>query len=274
MCWLPWETHTTIAEATVLIGGYVSGYRKSDYYAWAIIPKESHEPIGFIDTSVDNGIDAVKVDYGIGKAWWHRGYTSEALSAVIKSFFEEVGANRIFATHDPRNPNSGAVMRKCGMIYEGTLRQARHRKGEYSDRVQYAILADDYFAEESPLVGRTASVTVSVSDENTAIAMKSGSLPVFATPSMVALMEQAACACLDECGVGTTVGTAMNVEHVAASPVGAEITATATITSVSGRKYEFAVSAHDGIGEVGRGTHTRVAIDADRFMKKAEGRRS
>jgi predicted thioesterase len=104
--------------------------------------------------------------------------------------------------------------------------------------------------------------------------MKSGSLPVFATPSMTALMEQAACACLDECDVGATVGTALNIEHVAASPIGAEITATATITSVSGRKYEFAVTARDSAGEIGRGTHTRVAIDAEKFMKKAEERRS
>jgi RimJ/RimL family protein N-acetyltransferase len=104
------------------------------------------EPIGFISAETDDALSSVKIDYGIGRAWWRRGYTSEALAVVIRFFFEQVGANRVYATHDPRNPNSGAVMRKCGMMYEGTLRQTRRRKGEYSDRVQYTILAEDYFS--------------------------------------------------------------------------------------------------------------------------------
>ncbi|MDR1131273.1 MAG: GNAT family N-acetyltransferase [Oscillospiraceae bacterium] len=144
MRYLPWETHTDIAESVALVDGYVKGYKNDAYYAWAIVLKAVNEPIGFIDTFVDDSIDAVKVDYGIGKAWWHQGYTGEALSALIQYFFEEVGANRVYATHDPRNPDSGAVMRKCGMTFEGTLRQARKRKGEYSDRAEYAILAGEY----------------------------------------------------------------------------------------------------------------------------------
>jgi ribosomal-protein-alanine N-acetyltransferase len=144
MRYLPWETHTDLIESTALMIGYADGYSNADYYAWAIVPKAVGEPIGFIDTSVDGGIDAVKVDYGIGKAWWYQGYTSEALSALLRFFFDDVGVNRVHATHDPRNPNSGAVMRKCGMTYEGTLRQARKRKGEYSDRATYAILAEEY----------------------------------------------------------------------------------------------------------------------------------
>jgi ribosomal-protein-alanine N-acetyltransferase len=144
MRYLPWETHTDIAESTALITGYIDGYLNTDYYAWAIVPKAVSEPIGFIDTSVEDSIDAVKVNYGIGKAWWHQGYTSEALSALFQFFFDDVGANRVYATHDPRNPNSGAVMRKCSMTYEGTLRHTRRRKGEYSDRITYAILAEEY----------------------------------------------------------------------------------------------------------------------------------
>jgi ribosomal-protein-alanine N-acetyltransferase len=144
MRWLPWDTHSNVAESEKLINGYIAGYAAPDYYAWAIIPKNAGEPIGFIDTEVEEKINAVKVDYGIGKQWWHKGHTSDALSALIRFFFEEVGVNRIFATYDPRNPNSGKVMLKCGMIYEGTLRQARRRKGEYSDRAMCSILAEDY----------------------------------------------------------------------------------------------------------------------------------
>ena len=142
--YLPWDTHANIAETEAHLTGYITEYKHKDYYAWAIVLKGPNEPIGFISAAVDETINAVKVDYGVGKLWWHKGYTSNALSELIRFSFEEVQANRVYATHDPRNPNSGKVMEKCGMIYEGTLRQARHRKGEYSDRAMYAILKEDW----------------------------------------------------------------------------------------------------------------------------------
>ena len=98
---------------------------------------------------------------------------------------------------------------------------------------------------------------------------------VFATPMMIALMEQAACKCLEE-GLGpgqTSVGTEISASHTAASPLGAEITATATIESIIGRKIGFAVSARDQSGEIGNGKHARVIVDAERFMEKTEARR-
>ena len=123
-------------------------------------------------------------------------------------------------------------------------------------------------------LGKSANVSVTVDELNTAIAMKSGSLPVFATPSMVALMERAACECLADCleEGQTSVGILINVEHTAASPVGAEITATAAIESVFGRKIEFAVTANDHAGEIGKGKHSRIIVDTERFMKKAAAR--
>jgi ribosomal-protein-alanine N-acetyltransferase len=75
--------------------------------------------------------------------WWHRGYTSEALAELIRFFFEEVGANRIEARHDPRNPNSGKVMLKCGMKYEGTIRQADCNNQGICDYAMYGILRTD-----------------------------------------------------------------------------------------------------------------------------------
>jgi ribosomal-protein-alanine N-acetyltransferase len=146
MRFLPWETHSSVSETSELLRGYVGGYGRPDYYAWAITLKADKTPIGFLDTGIDENLNEVKLGYGIGDGWWHRGYMSEALRAAIEFFFERVGANRLSATHDPRNPRSGAVMRKCAMQYEGTLRQARRRKGEYSDRALYSILAEDYFA--------------------------------------------------------------------------------------------------------------------------------
>lgn len=122
------------------------------------------------------------------------------------------------------------------------------------------------------IVGKTAKVSVSVTGQNTARAVGSGSLDVFATPMMIALMERAACAALaDVLEEGqTSVGVSISVSHTAASPVGARVTAEATVTAVSGRRVEFDVSASDENGCIGEGKHTRVIVDAWKFTKKAE----
>ena len=119
-------------------------------------------------------------------------------------------------------------------------------------------------------VGISAAASTTVNENNTARMVGSGSLNVFATPMMIELMECAACAVLsDALEAGqTSVGTEVNVSHTAASPLGATITAVATITSVNGRRIEFAVSANDGVDEIGNGTHTRVIVDETKFMSK------
>lgn len=124
------------------------------------------------------------------------------------------------------------------------------------------------------LEGKTATVSTIVSVHNTAMAVGSGDLDVFATPMMIALMEQAACAVLaDVLESGqTSVGTNIAVQHTVASPVGMKITATATITSIDGRNLTFDVAASDESGEIGRGTHTRVIVDAERFMAKVNAK--
>ena len=119
-------------------------------------------------------------------------------------------------------------------------------------------------------------VKTAVNDKNTAAAMGSGSLNVFATPSMVALMEQAAselCEKYTEEGI-TTVGTALNIQHLAATATGAEVKAVATVTSCDGRKITFDVEAYDNAGLIGKGTHERFSIKADKFMLKAEERKN
>jgi len=123
-------------------------------------------------------------------------------------------------------------------------------------------------------LGNTASAGAVVTDSNTAKAAGSGSLDVFATPMMIALMERAACECLaDALEPGqTSVGTKIDVAHTAASPVGAEITAAATIVHVLGRTVEFTVTASDGTGEIGNGKHTRVIVDSEKFSLKAKQR--
>ena len=119
-------------------------------------------------------------------------------------------------------------------------------------------------------IGKTAAVSVTVDERNTARGVGSGSLDVFATPMMVALMECAACEALSgtlEPGQ-TSVGTEINISHSAASPLGAVVTATATVTGVNGRKIEFEVNARDEAREIGNGTHARAVVDEVKFMAK------
>lgn len=122
--------------------------------------------------------------------------------------------------------------------------------------------------------GLSAQHDVVVVPENTAEAMGSGDLAVFATPAMVALMEYAAkeavAAALPE--GATTVGAEMNVSHIKPSGLGATITATAVLTAVEGRKLTFNVGARDAEGMIGEGVHVRYIVDRERFMAKVSAR--
>ncbi|WP_456156475.1 thioesterase family protein [Veillonella sp.] len=124
--------------------------------------------------------------------------------------------------------------------------------------------------------GQTAIATVTVTESNIAKTMKSGSLEVFATPAMCALMEEAAQAAVQphlEEGEGT-VGISLSISHDAPSPIGSTITATATVTAVEGRKITFAIEASDGVGIIGKGTHERFVINNEKFMTKVGTRKA
>lgn len=119
-------------------------------------------------------------------------------------------------------------------------------------------------------IGLTYTSTTTVCQTNTARTLGSGDMDVFATPAMVALMENAAMnAVTTALAEGqTTVGTQVETSHIKASALGATITATATLTAIEGRKLSFAVEAHDGTTLIGSGTHTRFIVDRDRFLAK------
>ena len=118
--------------------------------------------------------------------------------------------------------------------------------------------------------GLEYSSEVVVTKANCASAVGSGGLDVFATPSMVALMENAAMLAVKESlpEGSATVGTQMNTSHIKASPLGATITASAELTEVEGRKLTFAVKAWDEKGVIGEGVHTRFVVDRERFLSK------
>ncbi|MDE5730735.1 MAG: thioesterase family protein [Alistipes sp.] len=118
--------------------------------------------------------------------------------------------------------------------------------------------------------GLSAQSATSVRAENTAAAMGSGDLPVFATPAMVALMENAAMKAVAEHlpEGATTVGAEMNATHIKPSGVGAVVTASAVLVGVEGRKLTFNVGAHDAEGMIGEGVHIRYVVDREKFMAK------
>lgn len=124
--------------------------------------------------------------------------------------------------------------------------------------------------------GLTNEITLTVTEQDTAKVYKSGELLVFATPAMIALMEEtclkSVAPCLEE-GQGT-VGTMINVAHTAATPVGMQVTCRSRLLQVDGRRLVFSVEALDEKGSIGKGTHERFIIKNESFMAKAEAKRA
>lgn len=147
--YLTWPTHAEPGVSRWVVEDWVSHYKEENFYQWAIVLKDSGEVIGSISVvKMNEEAQWIEIGYCIGRSWWHKGIMSEALGAVMKFFFEQVGARRIQARHDPRNSNSGAVMRKCGMTYEGTLRRSDRNNQGICDAAVYSILWEEYYADK------------------------------------------------------------------------------------------------------------------------------
>ncbi|MBS4785973.1 MAG: GNAT family N-acetyltransferase [Clostridiales bacterium] len=144
--YLTWPSHESPAASRSVLKNWVDQYQDPGCYQWAIVLRDSpDEPIGSISVTntIDETIQSAHIGYCIGREWWHRGITSEALGRIIAFLFDEVGLRRIEARHDPRNPHSGQVMQKCGLQYEGTLRQADWNNQGICDACYYGLLAAD-----------------------------------------------------------------------------------------------------------------------------------
>ena len=119
--------------------------------------------------------------------------------------------------------------------------------------------------------GITNTVTLTVTEKDTAKTFGSGTLDVFATPAMIALMEHTAMTSVapylaeDE----ATVGTELNVKHLSATPIGCQVTCQSELTEIDGRKLTFRVTASDNKGIIGEGTHQRFIIKTEKFLAKA-----
>ncbi len=119
-------------------------------------------------------------------------------------------------------------------------------------------------------VGLKGKVQTDVAREDTALEVGSGSLLVYATPCMVALMEGAACEAIEGClpEEKTSVGTELTISHISATPVGMEVWAEAEVTAVEGNMITFCVTAFDEAGKIGEGIHKRAIITSQRFLDK------
>ena len=146
---LRWPTHKNVDTTKSIIKMWIDGYANDNFYQWAIVLKNGEDtPIGTISVVEQNDVlNIVHIGYCIGSKWWNKGITSEAFSGIIPFLFEEVKVNRIESQHDPLNPNSGKVMMKCGLKYEGTLRQADISNKGVVDASMYSLLAAEYFAK-------------------------------------------------------------------------------------------------------------------------------
>lgn len=143
--YLMWSAHSSREISRSVIEDWVSSYADERCYQWAVVLKDNGEkPIGSIGVvCMDEEISMAHIGYCIGRAWWRQGITSEALSAVMDFLFDTVEVNRIESKHDPRNPNSGRVMAKCGMKYEGTLRSSDWNNQGICDACYYGLLRNE-----------------------------------------------------------------------------------------------------------------------------------
>lgn len=118
-------------------------------------------------------------------------------------------------------------------------------------------------------VGLSHTLSIIVNTENTAIAHKSGTLPVLATPAMISFIENAAMCAVLSClsNDETTVGTRVDIRHLKATPVGVKVVCKATLTQIEEKKLVFEVLATDETGKIGIGTHVRYIVDKINFMK-------
>lgn len=147
--YITWSSHKSIEDTKKVVAEYVNDSARDNYYHWCIILKETNEAVGSIGAfRLYDDLKMFEVGYCIGKRFWNKGITTEAMKPLFRFFFDEVGINRIEARHDTKNPASGKVMSKSGMQLEGILRQAGKNNTGICDSAVYGILREDWLKNE------------------------------------------------------------------------------------------------------------------------------
>ena len=139
--YLTWPTHSSVEVSRWYVNYCIQEYSKTSSYQWGIELKSTHELIGNISvvSSIDE-LECMELGWVIGRKYWGKGYTPEAATKVLDILFDEVGANCVYAGHDVNNQNSGRVMQKIGMKYEGILRQFGKNNQGIVDCARYSMI--------------------------------------------------------------------------------------------------------------------------------------
>ncbi len=130
--------------AELWIATLEKGYAEGKLLTFAVVLRDNEKLIGAVGLKVDRYSNKADLGYWIGKPYWNAGYATEAARAALAAGFDELDLNRIGAFHLARNPSSGRVMEKLGMLREGTARQDTMKWGKYEDLVSYGLLREDW----------------------------------------------------------------------------------------------------------------------------------
>lgn len=138
--YLTWKPYRTVEQVEAYMEeNWISNYGKKYFYQWAIELNELEQPIGCISAvDINEQTESVELGFCIGREFWHKGYTTEAVTEVVRFFLSQVGAGRVSAACDDRNVYSARVMEAAGMEYEGTLRRAIWTNQGIGDKAVYA----------------------------------------------------------------------------------------------------------------------------------------
>lgn len=142
--YLTWQPHRSPEETRQLLAVWSDAYARPDCYNWVM--EWEGKPIGNISVvRMNEKSEYAELGYCMGRAYWNRGLMTEAAKAVIDFLFAEVGVNRVGIAHAVQNPASGRVAQKCGLTYEGTLREVyKTSEGVYLDLSYYGILRREW----------------------------------------------------------------------------------------------------------------------------------
>ena len=279
---LTWETHESVDVSREVIESWVARYDDPSFYQWGIELAETGTLVGTIGV-VGWPYDerCAEIGYCIGRAWWHQGITSEALAAVIDFLFGEVGVERISSKHDVENPNSGGVMRHCGMSLVGTPRRECSNNRGLVDMNVYDIIPEDWQAARHahelmkshavthPKGTKTRKASATVATHLLRHEDINGYNRLFGGRLMEWIDDAAGTAAIRHCGMQVTTASVDTLEFRAPAFLGDIVVIEAEVTFVGRSSLEVCVNSYVENAATGARTLinkaflTEVCVDAD-----------
>ena len=143
--YLIWPAHADLDVTQTILERWVAAYQDGGTFIWAITLKSQPDQVIGDISALDYvpATNSMTIGYVLGRAYWGKGYMTQALIAVSRFLLQEADLNRLIATHDTANPGSGRVMQKAGFHFEGILRQAMHNNQGIVDSAHYSLLKSD-----------------------------------------------------------------------------------------------------------------------------------